>query len=175
MVLPPTVIGFYLLIAFAPTGWLGQLWGELGGGRLAFSFSGLVIGSVLYSLPFVVQPLHAAFAGIDRGQLEAAQVLGAGRWDRLQNILLPQARAGLATAAVLGFAHTLGEFGVVLMIGGSIPGETRVLSVALFEHVESLDYAAAHRVALSMLLLSFFMLLLLYWRLGRRVLLWRTP
>lgn len=149
LVLPPTVLGFYLLLAL----------GEVG---LAFSFTGLVAGSVLYSLPFVVQPLHDRFAGLDRNQLDAAATLGAGAWDRFVSVVLPQSRRALITAASLGFAHTLGEFGVVLMIGGNIPGETRVMSIAIYEHVETLNYARAHGLSLVLLLLAALILGLVY-------------
>ena len=162
LVLPPTVLGFYLLLALGPQGWVGQAAETLGIGPLAFTFSGLVIGSVLYSLPFVVQPLQHAFAGIPPAQLEAAAVLRASPRDRWLRIVWPLARPGYWTAAVLGFAHTLGEFGVVLMIGGNIPGRTRVLSVALYDHVEALDYARAHRLAGVLLALSFCLLVAVF-------------
>lgn len=162
LVLPPTVIGFYLLISLGPRGSIGQLSEFLGIGPLAFTFSGLVIGSVVYSLPFVVQPLQGAFTSIGRAPREVAATLGAGRLDRFFSIVLPLARPGYMTAAVLGFAHTLGEFGVVLMIGGNIPGRTQVLSIAIYDHVEALDYSSAHWLAGSLLLLSFLMLLLVY-------------
>lgn len=172
LVLPPTVLGFYLLIALAPDGPIGALVSAMGGPPLAFTFTGLVIGSTLYSLPFVVQPLQTAFAGLGRAPLEVAATLGAGPLDRFLHVVLPLSRPGLITATVLGFAHTLGEFGVVLMIGGNIPGETRVLSIAIYDHVEALDYAAAHRLAAGLLLASFLMLLAVYginrrFRLGR--------
>lgn len=162
LVLPPTVIGFYLLIALAPASPLGQAAEALGLGPLVFSFGGLVIGSVIYSLPFVVQPLRDAFAGLDRGLLESAAALGAGPWQRFARVALPVAAPGYLTAAVLAFAHTLGEFGVVLMIGGNLPGETRVLSIAVYDRVESLDYAAAHALSATVLVLSFALLLLVY-------------
>lgn len=146
LVLPPSVLGFYLLLLMAPQG-------PLGFARLPFTFGGLVLASVLYSLPFVVQPLQQAFEAIPARLFEAAATLRAGPLDRFLGVALPLARPGLLTAAVLGFAHTVGEFGVVLMIGGNIPGETRVLSVAVFEHVEALDFAEAHR--LSALLVGF--------------------
>ncbi len=135
IVLPPTVLGFYLLVFLGPEGPLGRLMIALGGQPVTFSFTGLVIGSVFYSLPFVVQPLETAFGSIGRRPLEAAATLGAGFWDRFCTVALPLARSGLLTAAVLGFAHTLGEFGVVLMIGGNIPGETQGLSIAIYDHV----------------------------------------
>ncbi|MCJ8170746.1 molybdate ABC transporter permease subunit [Atopomonas sediminilitoris] len=164
LVLPPTVLGFYLLLLLAPSGPLVAL----GLPMLAFSFSGLVLASVLYSLPFVVQPLTAAFRGLDRDWLELAQTLRANRWQCWREIIFPLTRPAFITAAVLAFAHTLGEFGVVLMIGGSIPGETEVLSVALFRHVESLDYARAHQLAGVLLVLSVLALFVAY-RGDRRV------
>jgi molybdate transport system permease protein len=155
LVLPPTVLGFYLLLAMGPNG-------PLGGLSLAFTFGGLLLGSMIYSLPFVVQPLRDAFAAIGEQPLEMAACLGANPVDRFRSVVLPLARPGYVTAAVLGFAHTLGEFGVVLMIGGNIPGETRVLSIAVYEHVEALDYANAHVLSAGLLLLSFILLLLIY-------------
>ena len=166
LVLPPTVLGFYLLLLLGEGGPLGPLWARLGGG-LAFTFEGLVVASVLYSLPFVVQPLQGAFEAIGERPLEAAATLGAGPVDRFFTVALPLARRGLLTAATLGFAHTVGEFGVVLLVGGSIPGETRVLSIAIYEHVEALDYASAHRVAALLLAFSFAVLAVVY-RLRRR-------
>ena len=159
LVLPPTVLGFYLLLALGPQGPIGSLSIAMGGAPLAFSFTGLLIGSVIYSLPFVVQPLQSSFSMLDRRTLEAAATLGASPLDRFLNVVLPMTKPGLITASVLGFAHTLGEFGVVLMIGGNLPGETRVASIAIYEHVESLEYAQAH--ALSALLLLFSLLLLI--------------
>jgi molybdate transport system permease protein len=147
LVLPPTVLGLYLLLLLAPQGWIGSAAEAAGLGRLAFTFPGLVIGSAVYSLPFVVQPLQQAFEAIPVRLFEAAATLRAGPWDRFFSVALPLARPGLLTASVLGFAHTVGEFGVVLMIGGNIPGQTRVISVAIYEHVEALDFAAAHRLA----------------------------
>ncbi|HHQ41025.1 MAG TPA: molybdate ABC transporter permease subunit [Chromatiales bacterium] len=161
LVLPPTVLGFYLLLLLGEGGPLGPLWARLGGG-LAFSFEGLVVASVLYSLPFVVQPLQGAFEAVGERPLEAAATLGAGPVDRFFTVALPLARRGLLTAATLGFAHTVGEFGVVLLVGGSIPGETRVLSIAIYEHVEALDYASAHRVAALLLAFSFAVLAVVY-------------
>lgn len=162
LVLPPTVLGFYLLIALGPEGPLGALAVAAGGRPLAFTFTGLVIGSVLYSLPFVVQPLQNAFTLIGHRPLEVAATLGAAPLDRFFSIALPLARPGFLTALVLGFAHTVGEFGVVLMIGGNIPGETQVLSIAIYDHVESLDYVNAHWLAGSLLLLSLLLLMLVY-------------
>ena len=162
LVLPPTVLGFYLLLLMGPQGPIGQLTESIGLGRLPFTFGGLVVASVIYSLPFVVQPLHQAFEAIPERTLEAAATLRAGPWDRFFSVALPLARPGLLTAGVLGFAHTVGEFGVVLMIGGSIPGATRVLSVALFEHVEAGEYADAHRLAGGLLAFSFTVVLALY-------------
>lgn len=162
LVLPPTVFGFYLLVAFAPDTALGAGWIWLTGRPLAFSFAGLVLGSVIYSLPFVVQPLTVALREIPPSLLEAAASLGAGRWERLRRITLPLLRRGLLVASTLGFAHTLGEFGVVLMLGGSIPGATQVVSVALFQHVEALRYAEAYRLAGCLLGLSFLLLLVVY-------------
>lgn len=166
LVLPPTVIGFYLLLLMGPNGYVGHITQALGMGLLPFSFAGLVIGSLVYSLPFVVQPLTNAFAAIGRLPLEAAATLRAGPWDRFATVALPLARPGYLTAAVLGFAHTVGEFGVVLMIGGNIPGQTRVVSVQIYDHVESLEYARAHWLAAGMVVLSFLVLLLLYRRRG---------
>jgi len=162
LILPPTVLGFFLLLLFAPDTGLGQLWQQLTGSRLAFSFSALVIGSVIYSLPFVVQPLQSAFQRIPEGLLQAAATLGAGPLDQFRSVVLPLARRSFVTAASLGFAHTVGEFGVVLMIGGNIPGETQVLSIALYDHVESLQFAQAHRLAAGLVLFSLAMLFFLY-------------
>lgn len=160
LVLPPTVLGFYLLLLMGPEGWLGRLAATVGMDRLAFSFEALVIGSVIYSLPFAVQPLQAAFSAIGSRPLEAAASLGAGPVDRFFSIALPLARSGIFTAIVLTFAHTLGEFGVVLMVGGNIPGETRVLSIAIYDLVEGLQYTRAHLLAGGLLLFSFVSLLL---------------
>jgi molybdate transport system permease protein len=162
LVLPPTVLGFYLLIALGPRGPIGSLWEGLGGARLVFSFPGLVVGSVCYSLPFVVQPLQNAFQALGKRPLEAAAMLGASPLDRFFSVAVPLARPGFLTAATLGFAHTLGEFGVVLMLGGSIPGRTRVVSIAIFEEVEALRYGEAHVLAGAILLVSFALLLLVY-------------
>jgi molybdate transport system permease protein len=162
LVLPPTVLGFYLLIALGPNGPVGALMEAAGGRPLAFTFTGLVIGSVIYSLPFVVQPLQDVFAAIGRRPLEVAATLRASPLDRFFSVVVPLARPGFLTASVLGFAHTLGEFGVVLMIGGNIPGETQVLSIAIYDHVESLEYAHAHWLSGGLLLLSFLLLILVY-------------
>lgn len=162
LVLPPTVLGFYLLIAFSPQYLPGQLWQQATGQQLAFSFSAIVIGSVLYSMPFVVQPLQKAFEQLGEPLLEAGSILGAGFIDRFFNIVLPITKTSFITAASLGFAHTVGEFGVILMIGGNIPGETRVLSIALFDHVEAFDYAKAHLLAISLLAGSMVLLSAIY-------------
>jgi molybdate transport system permease protein len=162
LVLPPTVLGFYLLIAFSPQHLPGQMWQQVTGQQLAFSFSAIVIGSVLYSLPFVVQPLQKAFEQLGSSLLEAGAMLGAGPIDRFFTIVFPLTKASFITAASLGFAHTVGEFGVILMIGGNIPGETRVLSIALFDHVESFDYAKAHVLAISLLIASMILLASVY-------------
>jgi molybdate transport system permease protein len=158
LVLPPTVLGFYLLIALGPRGPIGRLFEALGGRSPAFTFTGLVIGSVLYSMPFVVQPLQDAFANIGRRPLEVASTLRASPLDAFLTVAVPLAAPSFLTAAVLGFAHTVGEFGVVLMIGGNIPGQTQVLSIAIYDHVESLDYATAHLLSGWLLVLSFLLL-----------------
>jgi molybdate transport system permease protein len=158
IVLPPTVMGFYLLILLGPGGAIGQWWVQLTGNALTFSFGGLVIASCLYSLPFAVQPLSNAFESVDSRNLEAAWTLGATRRDAFFSIALPQSVRGYFAAAVLSFAHTLGEFGVVLMVGGNIPGETRVISIAIYDEVESLNYAAAHELSIILLVLAFVML-----------------
>lgn len=162
LVLPPTVIGFYLLLLLGPNGAVGQLAQSLGLGTLTFSFSGLVIGSVLYSMPFVVQPLHNAFLAIGPRPLEVAATLRASPLDTFFSVVVPLARPGFVTATILGFAHTVGEFGVVLMIGGNIPDKTRVVSVQIFDHVESMEYLQAHWLAGAMLVFSFLVLLALY-------------
>ena len=169
LVLPPTVLGFYLLVALGPQGPIGRAMAAAGLELLPFTFAGLVVASVLYSLPFVVQPLVGAFTAIGRQPLEAAATLRATPLDAFFSVVLPLARPALLTAAVLGFAHTLGEFGVVLMIGGNIPGQTRVLSMAIFNHVEAMDYANAHRLAAGLLVFSF-VVLLATWRQT-----WRRP
>ncbi|CAM3867449.1 molybdate ABC transporter permease subunit [Pseudomonas wadenswilerensis] len=162
LVLPPTVIGFYLLLALGPNGWIGQTTEALGLGTVVFSFSGLVIGSVVYSMPFVVQPLQNAFSAIGERPLEVAATLRASPWDCFVHVVLPLARPGFITASILGFAHTVGEFGVVLMIGGNIPDKTRVVSVQIFDHVEAMEYLQAHWLAGAMLVFSFLVLLALY-------------
>jgi len=162
LVLPPTVIGFYLLVTLGPNGAIGQFTRALGLGSLAFTFWGLVVGSVIYTLPFVVQPLHNAFDAIGARPLEVAATLRASPLDTFFSVVVPLARPGFITAAILGFAHTVGEFGVVLMIGGNIPGKTQVISVRIYEHVEALEYAQAHWLAGGMLAFSFVVLLALY-------------
>ncbi len=166
LVLPPSVMGFYLLLLMGPQGPIGQLTQALGLGRLPFTFAGLVVASVVYSMPFVVQPLQQAFEAIPERTLEAAATLRAGPWDRFFSVVLPLARPGFLTASVLGFAHTVGEFGVVLMIGGNIPDKTRVLSVAIYGHVEALEFDAAHRLAAGMVVFAMVVLVALY-MLGR--------
>ena len=163
LVLPPTVLGFYLLIFMGPFGPMGKLTSLLGMGTLTFTFSGLVIGSILYSVPFVVQPLQNAFQAIGRGPLEAAAALRSDPWHRFFNVILPMSKKGIISAAILGFAHTVGEFGVVLMIGGNIPNQTRVLSIAIFEHVETVDYHNASTLSFGLLAFSFLVLFLLQW------------
>lgn len=162
LVLPPTVLGFYLLILMGPSGPIGQLTTKLGLGTLPFTFGGLVVASVLYSLPFVVQPLQAAFAAIGDRPLEAAATLRAGPLDTFFTVVVPLARPGFMTATILGFAHTVGEFGVVLMVGGNIPDKTRVVSVQIYNHVEALEYDQAHWLAGGLLAFSFSVLLLMY-------------
>ena len=155
LVLPPTVLGFYLLILLGPAGWLGSWWVSLTGETLTFSFTGLVVASMIHSLPFVVQPMRQAFQDMGTGPLEDAATLGAGPLDRFFSVGLPHAKRGIVTASVLGFAHVLGEFGVVLMVGGNIPGRTKVVSIAIYESVETLDYTTAHMLSAGLLLLSF--------------------
>lgn len=172
LVLPPTVLGFYLLILLGPEGPGGWIAGLFGGRTLAFTFEGLVIGSVFYSMPFVVQPIRNAFEAFGERPLEVAATLRASPWDRFWSVALPLARPGLLTGAVLGFAHTVGEFGVILMIGGNIPGETRVLSIAVYDYVETLQWTKAHILAGGLLVFSFLVILtmmLLDRRLGRRL------
>lgn len=167
LVLPPTVLGFYLLLLLGPQGPVGQMTQALGLGTLPFTFAGLVVASVFYSLPFVVQPLQNAFEALGDRMLEVAATLRASPWDRFVTVVVPLARPGFLTAAVLSFAHTVGEFGVVLMIGGNIPGETKVLSVAIYDHVETLEYEQAHILAGGMILFSFAVLMALYLLNGR--------
>jgi len=162
LVLPPTVLGFYLLIALGPHGPIGGMMESLGAQPLAFTFTGLVIGSVFYSMPFVIQPLQGAFTAIGKRPMEVAATLRASPLDRFLTVAVPLARPGFITAAVLGFAHTVGEFGVVLMIGGNIPGRTQVLSIAIYDHVETLEYTNAHWLSGGLLLLSFLLLMLVY-------------
>jgi molybdate transport system permease protein len=162
LVLPPTVIGFYLLILMGPNGYVGQFTQALGIGLLPFTFWGLVVGSVLYSMPFVIQPLQNAFDAIGERPLEVAATLRAGPWDTFFTVVLPLARPGFISAGILGFAHTVGEFGVVLMIGGNIPDKTRVISVQIYDHVEALEYAQAHWLSAGILVFSFLVLLLFY-------------
>lgn len=168
LVLPPTVLGFYLLILLSPDGWIGRFWVQLTDSQLTFSFSGLVVASIVYSLPFAVQPLQGAFEAIGKGPLEAAATLGATRARRFTSIVAPMASRGYLSAVVLVFAHTLGEFGVVLMVGGNIPGRTNVISIAVFEHVETLNYAQAHILSAMLLVFSFALLLLIF-SLNRRL------
>jgi molybdate transport system permease protein len=162
LILPPTVLGFYLLVTLGSNGPIGKLLESLGGSSIAFTFSGLVVGSVIYSLPFVVQPLQNSFSSIGRQSMEVAATLGASKLDRFFTVAVPLARSGFITAAVLGFAHTVGEFGVVLMIGGNIPGETGVLSIAIYDHVEAMEYGQAHLLAGGLLITSFLMLIFVY-------------
>lgn len=162
LVLPPTVLGFYLLVFLSPASTLGGLWVNAFGNTLSFSFTGLVVGSVLYSLPFMVQPLQAAFETLGRGPWEAAATLRAGPFDTFMTVISPLAARGYLTAIVLSFAHTIGEFGVVLMVGGNIPGETKVISIAIYEHVETINYADAHILSAGLLAFSFLVLLLVY-------------
>jgi len=162
LVLPPTVLGFYLLVSFNPASFLGQAFETVFGQPLAFSFTGLVLGSVIYSLPFVIQPLQNAFVAIGTRPLEVAASLGASPIDRFCSVVIPLARPGFLSAMILGFAHTLGEFGVVLMIGGNIPGETQVASIAIYQHVESMQLASAHWLSAALLLISFCLLVIVY-------------
>ena len=162
LVLPPTVLGFYVLVAIGSRSPVGRLWTSWTGQPLAFTFEALVLASVLYSLPFVVQPMAAAFSQIDRTLLEASATLGASRFRTFARIIIPLSRNGLITGAVLGFAHTIGEFGVVLMVGGNLAGETRTISIALYDSVQSFDLAAAHRTSLALLLFSFASLMTVY-------------
>ena len=174
LVLPPTVLGFYLLLAFAPDSPVGSAWLALTGERLAFTFEALVLGSVIYSFPFAVQPLYAGFAQFHPHYLQTARMLNLPWLSRLHYVLLPAIKPSLLIAAGLSFAHTIGEFGVVLMIGGNIPGETRVVSIALFDQVESLNYSGAHQLAAGLLVFSLLLLIALYWLQGRRRLKWNV-
>jgi molybdate transport system permease protein len=167
LVLPPTVLGFYLLVMLGPNGPVGQLTQAVGLGTLPFTFQGLVVASVIYSMPFVVQPLQNTFESLGNRPIEVAATLRASAWDRFMTVVVPLARPGFLTAAVLSFAHTVGEFGVVLMIGGSIPGETKVLSVAIYDHVETLEYDQAYLLSGAMLVFAFVVLVILYMINGR--------
>jgi molybdate transport system permease protein len=169
LVLPPTVIGFYMLLAMGPWGPLGKLFDALGWGALPFTFTGIVVASVFYSMPFVVQPIQNAFESMGDRPMEAAATLGAGPIGAFFSVALPLARPGFVTAAILGFAHTIGEFGVVLMIGGNIPGKTRLISVQIYDHVEAMEYGRAHWLAGGMLVFSFLVLVALYSRRKDRV------
>lgn len=162
LVLPPTVLGFYLLIVLGPQGAVGQTLENLGLRHLAFTFEGILIASVIYSMPFAVQPLTEAFSNIGRRPVEVASSLGAGLADRFRSVILPLSRGGFVVAATLTFAHTLGEFGVILMLGGSIPGETKVLSVLIYDHAEAMNYEAAHSLSLMLLAFAFITLLVVY-------------
>jgi len=162
LILPPTVLGFYLLLTLGPNGPIGKFLESLGGSSIAFTFSGLVVGSVIYSLPFVVQPLQNSFNSVGKQSMEVAATLGASKIDRFFTVAIPLARSGFITAIVLGFAHTVGEFGVVLMIGGNIPGETGVLSIAIYDHVETMEYGKAHWLSAGLLTMSFLMLIFVY-------------
>lgn len=167
LVLPPTVLGFYLLVAMGPAGFIGKFTESIGLGTLPFTFWGLVVASVFYSMPFVVQPIHNAMEAVGKRPLEVAATLRAGPIDRFFSVVLPLAKPGFLTASILGFAHTVGEFGVVLMIGGNIPGETRVVSVQIYDYVEALEYGQAHRLAGALVVFSFSVLLCLYLVQGR--------
>ncbi len=174
LVLPPTVLGFYALLAMGPRGPLGKFWIALFGHGLAFTFTGLLFASVLYSFPFAVQPLVASFEGVDKKLLEASSLLGAGKWRTFLRVILPLSLPGVVTAIVLSFAHTLGEFGVVLMVGGNLAGVTRTVSIDIYDHVQSLEYAEANHMALVLLFISFAVLSAVY-AINRRVwTLWST-
>jgi molybdate transport system permease protein len=173
LILPPTVLGFYLLLMLAPQTSLGKLWQTLTGSQLAFSFTALVIGSVIYSLPFVVQPLQTAFSRVPVGLLQAAATLGAPPLDQFKSVVLPLCKRSFITAGSLGFAHTVGEFGVILMIGGNIPGETQVISIAIYDQVESLQFGHAHRLSAGLVVFSAALLFLLYR--NNRQDFWRLP
>jgi len=168
LVLPPTVMGFYLLVLMGPQGSVGSLWVSVTGESLTFSFAGLVIASTVYSFPFVIQPLQSAFESVSKEFMEAASTLGATSRDAFFSVAVPMAKRGFLTATVMGIAHTMGEFGVVLMVGGNIPGETRVISIAIYDHVETLNYAQAHVLSFVLLCFSFFTMLSLY-MLNRRM------
>jgi len=168
LVLPPTVLGFYILLAVAPRSPVGALYGKITGGMLPFSFAGLVLASVLYSMPFMVQPMAAAFSAVDRRLIEASWCLGVSRAATFRRVIVPLARAGIATGVILSFAHTMGEFGVVLMVGGNIAGVTRTVSIAIYDQVQALDYRAAGETSLFLLAISFTVLALTY-ALGRRL------
>ena len=167
LVLPPTVLGFYVLVAIAPASPIGRAWEAVTGGTLPFSFQGLLIASVLYSLPFAVQPFTSALAAVDRSLVEAAWCLGASPWRTFFRVIVPLARPGILTGVILSFAHTMGEFGVVLMVGGNLPGATRTVSISIYDDVQALEYGRAGRTAALLLALSFFVLALTY-RLQRR-------
>ena len=169
LVLPPSVLGFYLLIIMSPNSPLGKAFVNVTGETLAFSFTGLLVASIIYSLPFAVQPLQTAFQSVGRGTLEAATVLGASPFDAFRSVALPLARRGILTASVLTFAHTLGEFGVVLMVGGNIPGRTRTISIEIYSAVETLDYATAHLLSAGLVVFSFVVLVAVYFLNGRGV------
>ena len=175
LILPPTVLGFYLLVAMGPNGPLGALWVGTTGGRLAFSFEGLLLASVLYSLPFTVQPLSVAFAAVDRSLLEVSWTLGRSGLATFLRVVVPLSAGGFVTGMVLTFAHTLGEFGVVLMVGGNIPGETRTVSIAIYDRVQALDYSGAAATALPLLLVSFAVLVVTYGLRGLKVDPWPAP
>lgn len=162
LVLPPTVLGFYLLIALSPNGFIGSLWSYVSDSSLTFSFSGLVIGSVIYSMPFVVQPLQASFEMVGKPLQQAAYTLGASSFDTFKHVVLPLSRRGFLVAITLGFAHTVGEFGVVLMIGGNIPKVTQVLSMVIYDHVEVLEYTQAHTYSIGLIVFSFIVLFMTY-------------
>ncbi len=162
LVLPPTVLGFYLLMALSPDGFIGNVWSYVSDESLSFSFTGLVIGSVIYSMPFVVQPLQASFEMVGRSLQQAAYTLGANRLDTFRSVVLPLSMRGFLVAITLGFAHTVGEFGVVLMIGGNIPEVTQVLSIVIYDHVEALEYDVAHQYSAGLLIFSFVILFLTY-------------
>ena len=175
LVLPPTVLGFYVLVALGTQSPFGRWWQDLTGSTLAFTFEGLLVASVLHSLPFAVQPLLAAFSSLDRRFLEASEILGRGRVETIWRVVVPLSRAGLATAAVLTFAHTVGEFGVVLMVGGNIPGETRTVSIAIYDSVQAFDYATAGRTSLVLLVFSIVVLTSTYALQRGRMRLWPRP